>query len=439
MKRSEQTRLGSGRLNLWITVAATAIATLLIVAATPAQAQTYTVIHSFTGSDGGNPAAGLTLDHAGNLYGTTTDGGNGCTDYGCGTVFKLAHAGSGWVLNLLYKFSGSDGLYPEARVVFGQDGALYGTTTAGGFSNGGTVFNLRPPATVCRSFSCPWTETLLFQFNSQDNSGTGTTPLGDLTFDAAGNLYGTATNGGLFDNCTGTGCGVVYELTPSGGAWTQNIIYNFTGGSDGGHPHGGVIFDHAGNLFGTAFLDNYQDHADGLIFEFSPSGSGWTETALYHFQGGNDGGNPVGGVIFDSAGNLYGATRGGGASDGGTVFRLTPSGRQWNFGLLYSLSGIAGALGPQADLVMDSVGNLYGTTTDNGAYGYGSVFKLTPSNGGWSYTSLHDFTYGSDGAYPYYGSLVMDASGNLYGTAYAGGNSGSQCTETCGVIFEITP
>jgi uncharacterized repeat protein (TIGR03803 family) len=431
MMRSEQRRSSalaqlSGMAGLFI----------LLVAATAVQAQTFTVLHSFSGPDGANPAAGLILDGAGDLYGTTEFGGNmACTiQYGCGTVFKLAHTGSGWVLDQLYKFSGSDGDYPEARVIFGADGTLYGTTYGGGSGGGGTLFNLRPRPTVCRSVSCPWIEAVLFPFDF----GTGYSPQGDITFDAAGNIYGTAPQGGMLHNCNSQGCGVAYELTQSGGVWTEDILYNFVGGNEGSNPNSGVIFDQAGNLYGTAVADLYGGSSNGLVFELSPSGSAWTQTVLYRFPGGEDGRNPFAGLVFDPAGNLFGATSFDGSGNGGTVYELSPSAGGWNFNLLYSLSGGSDPEGPYATLVRGSAGNLYGTTLQDGAYGYGSVFRLSPSNGSWTYTSLHDFTHTSDGAYPY-GGLVLDTNGNIFGTAWGAGNTGSECAAGCGVIFEVTP
>jgi uncharacterized repeat protein (TIGR03803 family) len=191
----------------------------------PAPAQTFHVIYSFTGgSDGANPETGLTIDAAGNLYGTTSAGG-----VGYGTVFKLAHQNSSWVFSPLYLFSGgNDGAQPEARVVFGADGSLYGTTTAGAGTacngNGcGVVFNLRPPATFCRTVMCLWTESVLYRFTG---GGDGGDPHSKVLFDRAGNLYGTTVLGG--PDCFFRGCGVVYELTPSAGHWTESVLDSFS-------------------------------------------------------------------------------------------------------------------------------------------------------------------------------------------------------------------
>jgi uncharacterized repeat protein (TIGR03803 family) len=438
MKRSEQTRSGISGMDFWMIAAAAAIATLWVVAATSAQAQTFTVIHSFAGSDGANPMAGMTMDAAGNLYGTTAYGGSyACTSGGCGTVFKLTHSQSGWVLSVLYQFRGQeDGDGPLARVVFGPDGALYGTTAYGNYN---TVFKLQPPASICRSISCPWMKTILYTFDFEDQT-TGFGPMGDLSFDGSGNIYGTNQYGGNTQYCNGPGCGLVYELTPSGGAWTENVLYAFQGLTDGAAPESGVILDDAGNLYGTAFETGTLRNNAGTVFELSPSSSGWTENTVYQFQGSSDGGYPAGGLIFDAAGNLYGSTTSGGSGDGGTVFELLPYGGGWNFNLLYSLTDHSDDTGPHGKLVRDSQGNLYGTTLAGGAHNWGSVFKLTPSDGGWTYTDLYDFTNHSDGAYPIDG-LVIDASGNIYGTTEAADNSGQGCGVGlgCGVIFEITP
>ncbi len=220
------------------------------------------------------------------------------------------------------------------------------------------------------------------------------------------------------------------NLTPSNGSWTESVIHAFTGTSDGANPYSSVIFDTAGNLYGTTFAGGA--HGYGTVFQLTPSGAGWTENTLYSYQGSADGGAPFGGVVLDNAGNLYGATASGGSGSGGTVYKMTPSNGSWTYNLLYSFIGSAYLPGAYGSLTMDAAGNLYGTTAKDGAYGAGSVFKLTPSNGGWTETDLYDFPGGTAGAVPY-GSVLIDASGNLYGTASAGGANGY------GVIWEITP
>src|ERR1019366_3106193 len=232
----------------WVIVLAMAIV------ATHVQAQTFTVLHSFTGPDGANPLAGLTIDRAGNLYGTTWAGGtaNCYFKFGCGTVFKMKHAGSGWILIPLYEFSGSDGLGPEDRVIFGPDGTLYGQTTYGqGYDcSCGDVFNLKPPPTRPQTPLSPWIDTVLHQF--YPGAGEGNEPAGDLVFDSAGNIYGTTSVGGNDRFCEGIGCGTVYQLAPSNGGWIETVLYQFTNGIEGEYPSSGVILDPAGKLYGTA-------------------------------------------------------------------------------------------------------------------------------------------------------------------------------------------
>jgi uncharacterized repeat protein (TIGR03803 family) len=413
---------------IFLGAARVALATPIVLALTviltqSAPAQTYKVIYNFTGGqDGAYPEAGLTMDRGGNLYGTAYQGGGSNR----GTVFKLTRKGSGWVLGPLYSFTGgADGSAPLARVVFGPDGSLYGATEFGGRNCGvgcGTVFNLKPSATGCKTALCSWVETVLYRFSgSSDGANPG---YGDLIFDSAGNIYGTTYFGG--NNAQG----VVYELKPSNGKWTETALYKFTGSSDGANPYAGVIFDQVGNLFGAAYAGGAYGY--GTVFELTPSGSGWTEKTLHAFQSWSDGASPFGGLVFDNAGDLYGATSSGGPSSGGTAYALMPSNGNWTFGVLYSFAGSAYLPGPYGSLTLDAAGNLYGTTTKDGAYGQGSVFKLTLSGGGWAETDLYDFPGGSQGAVPY-GSVLVDASGNLYGTASNGGASGY------GVVWEITP
>lgn len=393
---------------------------LILCAAISVGAQTVNVLHNFTGgSDGLEPYANLAVDKAGNLYSTTIAGGNG----GGGTVFRLKHQGSGWTFATLYSFPQyqADGANPYAPVIVGPNGTLYGTTFDGGrggacFGSGcGTVFNLRPPATFCRSISCPWTETILYRFQG-NNHKDGGNPYGSLVFDASGNIYGTTTIGGRYQS------GTVYELTPSNGGWTETILYSFTGGTDGANPDSSLTFDQVGNLYGTTYAGG--NYGLGTVFELTPSGSGWSENVIYHFQGGNDGATPYAGVTFDSSGNLFGATVG---ASTGVVFELTPSNGSWTYTVLHALSG-DGSFG---NLIIDTSGNVYGSAVEGGI-GYGSIFELTPSSGNWAYTDLYDFTGKTDGWGPF-GGVIRDEAGNLYGTTYIGGAYGD------GVVFEFTP
>ena len=389
---------------------------LVLAFATGMQAQTYTVLHSFTNStDGANPTAGVTMDRVGNLYGTSSHGG-----IGHGTVYKLQR--KGWTFNPIYSFAGgADGANPTARVIVGPDNLLYGTTAYGGSQNAGTVFRLAPSPKACSRAICPWTETLLYVFSgAADGASPG---YGDLVFDQAGNLYGTTYSGGESDE------GVVFELMPSNGKWTENPIYAFSG-STGSGPLDGVIFDSAGSLYGTTYQGGR--YGEGAIFQLSPS-MGWTESVLHSFGYLNDGAYPHAGLIPDQSGNLYGATSDFAPGGGGLVFELSPSGDSWTYLNVYNLIGtVFNRCGPWGDLAVDASGNLYGTTFCDGPNKLGSVFKLTFSGGRWIYTSLHDFTGGNDGANPI-SNVVIDASGNLYGTASAGGAQGY------GVVWEITP
>ncbi len=396
-----------------------AVLTLAIgfLLAPTAQAQTFTVLHNFTGgADGAVPVAGLTMDRGGNLYGTASAGGA----RGYGTVFKLAPRGSGWVLAPLYSFHGvSDGKLPFDRVVIGPGGVLYGATFSGGSGcegdGCGTVFKLSPPATACKTALCSWTETVLYRFTGGFD---GLYPEhGDLVFDEMGNIYGTTYGGG-------TGNGVVFELTPSG---MQSVLYPFPGGQLAS-PYSGVIFDNAGNLYGTTY------NKGGTLYQLTPSGAGWTENTLFSFSDNDNGFFPYAGLIFDQSDNIYGTNSVGGINGGGTAFQVTSSNGMWALNTIYSFTGVFfhGDCGPFASLFEDSAGNLYGTTMCESQTVFGSVFKLTNTAGSWTYTSLHDFTGGSDGGYPF-SNVVVDASGNLYGTASRGGTLGY------GVVWEITP
>ena len=414
------------RQRLGIALRAAALAIAIVFALTAfvtqsAQAQTFTVLHNFTrGNDGASPQVGLSIDGAGMLFGTANSGGSA----GFGTAFEMAppKKGGALVLNVLHAFTGgsvgsTDGGGPAARVVFGPNGTLYGSTTFGGNANAGVVYNLGPASRFSK-------ETILYSFTGGND---GNRPSGDVIFDQIGNIYGTTSLGGSSSN------GVTFELTPSGKGFAEDVLYTFTGGNDGGSPLSGVISDAAGNLYGTA--SGGGAFGFGTVFELTGAGPSRTEQTLYSFQNGTDGEFPSGGLIFDALGNLYGTTSSGGAGGGGTVFKLTPSGGgSFTFTLLFSFtgSGATTATGPAATLTMDAAGNIYGTTTNDGAFGQGSVFKLTPSGSGYTLTSLHDFTGGSDGGRPF-SNVVFDAAGNLYGTTLQGG------ADAAGVVFEITP
>ena len=438
MTRSTQSRLSPATYRLLLAVLFT-LALFL-----PAQAQTFHVLHAFTGGADGYAPTSVVLDGAGNLYGDTGYGGNyesSCnyvgSPTGCGVVFKMSHHGSGWIFDPLASFNGANGYDPLQALTIAPNGALYGTTFYGGpggpechyFGPGcGTVFELRPPASLCKSFSCPWTISDIHQFVGGPSDGQFPN-LGSLTMDAAGNLYGTTENGGEY------GDGTAYEMSPTGSGWTMSILYNFGWAVTWGvNPEGGLVFDKFGNVYGVTVGGG--EYELGVAYQLSPSSSGWNLHPLHSFNDDTDGASPLGTPVLDSSGNIYGTTLRYGANNGGTVWELSPtSGGGWNFSVLYAFSEGEGPIG---GLLMDHSGNLYGATENGGANRYGVVFKLSPGNGGWTYTSLHDFTGGSDGGEPL-SNLSMDSAGNLYGVTGYGGLVETNCVSGCGVVFEITP
>src|SRR5664279_2753958 len=303
------------RLSIGLTVTLLIFTVSLFMTSTWAAAQER-VLHNFNnnGTDGTFPQAGLIVDGAGNLYGTTVDGGT----YGWGTVFELTPtAGGGWTETVLYSFgnNGTDGMWPYAGLIFDAAGNLYGTTNSGGTYGYWTVFELTPTA------GGGWTEKVLYSFNANGTDGYG--PVAGLIFDAAGNLYGTTLGGGTYYS------GTVFELTPAaGGGWTEKVLHNFNeNGTDGALPRAPLIFDAAGNLYGTTeYGGTYYDSDLGTVFELTPAaGGGWTEKVLHNFGIGRDGTDPLAGLIFDAAGNLYGTTEYAGNYGAGTVFELTPT------------------------------------------------------------------------------------------------------------------
>ena len=406
-------------------VIAVALAIVFGLAVTPAmQAQTFTVLHSFTDTqgDGGYPNAGVTL-RGGVLYGTTEEGGFSCANgHRCGTVYQVTRAGSNWVTTPIFRFpsTGEGGLNPISKVVFGPDGHLYGMTPYGGTSNDGVIFILVPPLSICRTLACFWTETVVHNFAGAPYDGANP-GYGKLVWDQYGNAYGTTRSGGAY-----TFYGTVFELVKAGNNWMESLAYNFGDNLIGG-PQSGLAEDRNGNFFGTSFGGAY---SQGTVFELSyVPGVGWKTTDLYDFTGNGQPSDPYAGLVIDSSGNLYGTTLGGNAGNG-SVFELSPSGSGYTFKVLHNFG--CGWCGPQAGLTMDAAGNLYGTSYGAGAYLAGSVFKLTNSGNGWVYSTIHDFTGGNDGANPV-STVTIDTDGTLYGTASVGGNAGG------GTVWMIKP
>jgi uncharacterized repeat protein (TIGR03803 family) len=269
----------------------------------------------------------------------------------------------------------------------------------------GTVFNLRPPATFPSSVIAPWTETVLYRFaGGADGESPGSAA---LVFDAAGNIYGTTQTGGA------SNFGTVYQLTPAG---VKTTLLSFDGAAGGGNPISGVVIDAAGNLYGTASAGGARGL--GTIYQLTHSASGWTETVLHDFNGGSDGAMAEGNLLRDPAGNIFGTTVAGGDGSAGVVFELTPNGSGWNYSVIFDFLH-ADAAQPVARLTMDAAGNLYGSAISGGANNLGAIFNLTHSGGGWDFHSLRSFS-GSDGSAPF-GNVALDANGNVFGTTSAGG------------------
>ncbi len=328
----------------------------------------------------------------------------------------------------LYNFTGgNDGGDPASDLVFDSSGNAYGTTVVGGLFGCGTVFQLTPAG------GGRWQQSVLYSFTCFDD---GKNPYGGVALDADGNLYGTTVAGGSAGICSGDGCGVVFKLTKSGGSWSQSVLYSFTGGNDGAGPGGGLVFDSAGNLYGTT--PDGGAYGSGTVYQLSPNGGQWVETVLHSFTGGDDGAvGSLGRLRVDSSGSIYGVTELGGVYGAGTVFKVSSSGSGWNLITLYAFKGQPDAGFPYGGLIADANGTLYGTTYYGGINGAGTVFKVSPGAsalGGWRDTVLYSFQGGTDGGSPT-STLVFDASGNLYGTTSAGGDSGCDC----GVAFELSP
>jgi uncharacterized repeat protein (TIGR03803 family) len=380
-----------------------ALCGLVLAGSGSARAGKFQVLHTFLdGDDGATSNAPVILDRRGNMYGTALQGGTSNN----GVVFKITAEGKE---SVLYSFAGgNDGSKPEAGLVIDASGNFYGTTNLGGPADQGTVFKIAPDGT----------ETALHAFTGGSDGGY---PQANLLRDKAGNLFGTAVTGG--SGCSGSGCGTIFEVAADGAFTT---LHAFTGGDDGWFPMSGLIADRKGNLYGTADVGGA--HGFGTVFRLSQHG---TFKVLYAFAGGNDGAYSQAGLIWDSSGNLYGTTRGGGGSKAcgdygcGTVFKLAPDGTE---SVLYAFTGAGDGGEPYGGVTADSSGNLYGTTITGGnPQGLGVVFELR-SRG--MLKVLHTFEGASDGAWPEAG-VALDNSGNVYGTAYAEGPDG------WGTVFRV--
>lgn len=397
--------------------------------ATIAAASQYDVLHYFGGKPAMNPFGRLVTDGKGNFYGVTEFSNPPACDYqqGCGTVFKMTQSNGKWEYQTIYRFSGPDGAEPFMGLTLDASGNLYGTTYAGGANDSGVVFELSPSETG-------WREQVLYSFGAPGIYYPGST----LVFDSSGNLYGTAEDGGNIV-CAGGGCGGVFELTPSGEAWSEKTIYLFSGVPDGGQPTGDLVIDKKGNVYGTtpdwgeAECNNRIIYGCGVVFELSPSGGGsWNESVIYYFTDGVDGYSPTG-LSMDAYNNLYGTTKLGAAgncngSGCGAAFELGLSEGTWTFTALFDFVDATGGW-PEAPPVVDEKGNLYGTTTLGGTQTDGTVYKLSRSTG--DQTVLHNFTVGT--GFNAFGPLLL-IDQTLYGAAAYGGQDGS----TYGTIFSVS-
>jgi|HubBroStandDraft_1064217.scaffolds.fasta_scaffold01635_11 uncharacterized repeat protein (TIGR03803 family) len=410
--------------------AALAALTVLTYGAARSQAQTLTTLYSFSGEngDGAGPYAAVLYNSNGTLYGTTGFGGV----YNSGTVFELTPPASGgaWTETVLHSFGGGDdGTYPYGGVVAGANGVLYGTTNYGGASGMGIVYELAPPAVSGGA----WTETVLHNFGGSD----GAYPYSTVTVAANGALYGTTELGGTYD------FGTVYELTPpagGSGAWTETVLYNFTGGSDGCSPYAVPTFNASGAIYSTTVAGGSSDK--GTIFKLAPpvKGSVWKETVLHNFNG-SDGGFPYSGVVLGANGDIYGTTAGSVNAGNGSAFLLTPpsgTGKTWTETVLEKFNGNSKGGAPHAVSSFGPGGVLYGTAFGGGTgqrfNGSGLIYQLTPpsGSGSWTETVLYIFQGGDDGASPN-APLIPGANGVFYSTTLGGGSFGQ------GTVFAFTP
>jgi uncharacterized repeat protein (TIGR03803 family) len=402
-----------------------AVVTSVAMIASTAWAATTSVAYSFKGDDDGEyPSTDLVLDAAGNLYGTTVQGG----DFGGGTVFQLSPSGSGWNHTVLYSFrGGADGGQPYGGVALDAQGNLYGATVIGGSrSSGPCVEDGCGVAYKLTKSGSTWSQSVIHTFTG---GADGYGPGAGLTVDADGDVFGMTPTGGAYS------LGVVYELMPGpNGGYALKVIHAFTGGTDGATGSAGrLLLDPAGNLFGVATAGGA--YGSGIAFKLGLSGDSWRLKPLYAFKGQPDAGFPYGALISDGSGRLYGTTYYDGANDLGAVYELARVHGMWHESVLYSFKGGMDGSGPISNVNLAAPGILYGTTSEGGAVGCscGTIFKLTRGAGGhWAETVSYRFTGSPDAAFPYNG-MVADPAGNFFGATVHGG------TDNEGAIFEFTP
>ena len=325
----------------------------------------HTVLYSFTGgADGGEPYKGVTIDRDGNLYGTAVTGGSGSCEGGCGVIYKLTNIKGTWTQKVIHAFTGGDdGSGPGSRVTVDRAGRIYGMTPTGGANGLGTIYKIGPLSSGASTFKV----IHAFTGGADGSSGSaGRMVLRD------GHLYGAATTGGS------NGSGVVFELTPRAlGGWDFRTIYTFQGQPDGIFPYGALLFDGSGNIYGTTYYGGA--NGIGAVYKLSPQPVGeWTEEVIYSFQQGTDGNSPISNLVFDKAGNLYGTTSEGGLGRG-VIFKLSPVGAgKWTETVVHAFEGPPDGGFAYNGMVVDAFGNFYGATVHGGENDDGSVYNFTP-------------------------------------------------------------
>ncbi len=391
----------------------------------PTHASTETVLYTFSGGvDGSKPFGTLIQDKKGNLYGTTLEGGSN----GYGTVYRLEPPYGQSNESVLFSFSGADGAYPYGGLIMDKAGNLYGTTSEGGTAGHGVVFKLSPPYGQS-------SETVLYNFSGGADGGF---PQPALHMDKKGNLFGTTNMGGSGLNAGEGGYGVVFELAPPYGQSNEKVLYSFSGGSDGAHPQvGALIEDKEGNLYGTTVCGGNATgySGDGVVYKLNAPYGQDNEKVLYTFTGGNDGKTPYFGLNVDKKGNLYGMAQYGGAYGYGVVFEISPPYDSETVLYAFPASGDGGAY-PYGGLIIDKKGNLYGNAQVGGNGGWGTAFALSAPYGQTSQTVLYNFSGGADGGAPQ-AVLLRDKKGNLYGVTQGGGSTTGW--KGAGVVFKISP
>jgi uncharacterized repeat protein (TIGR03803 family) len=377
-----------------------------------ASAQTATILHSFDDLPNGfQPNGGLVSDSKGNFYGVVYVGGS----IGTGGVYRVSpNSHGGWTQSMIYNFGLTGAANPVGALILDSAGNLYGL----GASGYGSVFELSPQSNGL------WSENTILTFQLKN----GSFPVGGLVMDASGNLYGVTEYGGP------QSCGVAYRLSPGSKGWTQTLLHSFQCLAGFWYPDGALVFDSKGNLYGTA---SQSGTGYGAVYELSPSSSGWSAQDLYAFSGGSDGNSPKGSLVFDKAGNLYGATIWGGTGTNcsigcGVIFELiSTSEGAWTERVIHNFNGPDG-IDPVGSLAIDESGNLFGTTEAGGGDDEGVAFEVSPGTGGWNESTVWNFTGGIDGYEPDY-SVILGAAGKVYGvTQFGGGANGN------GALFELT-